>query len=61
MKGMDFKKLEEIRNEISKSQKKQKMIITVCSGTGCHAYGCLKVAQAFKDEIKKQKLQPSWH
>jgi len=51
--------LEKIREEISESRKKRKTCITVCGGTGCHAYGCLKVAQAFKDEIKNQGLQDS--
>ncbi|NIM59185.1 MAG: 4Fe-4S dicluster domain-containing protein [Candidatus Aminicenantes bacterium] len=52
-------KLDEIRAKISESQKEKKKCITVCGGTGCHAYGCLKVAEAFKDEIKKQNLQDS--
>lgn len=52
-------KLDEIRAKISESRKVQKTCITVCGGTGCHAYGCLKVAEAFKDEIKKQNLQDS--
>jgi len=51
--------LEKIREEISESRKKRKTCITICGGTGCHAYGCLKVAQAFKDEIKNQGLQDS--
>lgn len=59
MKAMDIKKLDDIRNEISKAQKDKKTFVTVCGGTGCHAYGCLKVAQGFKDKIKKQKLQDS--
>lgn len=54
---MNINKLEEIREEILKSRKKQKPTVTICSGTGCHAYGCVKIAQAFKDEIKKQNLQ----
>jgi len=54
---MGIKKLEEIRGEILKSRKKKKPTITICSGTGCHAYGCIKVAQAFEDEIKRQNLQ----
>lgn len=29
--------------------------ITVCSGTGCHAYGCEKVIQTFLEELKRQK------
>ena len=30
--------------------------ITICSGTGCHAYGCEKVAEAFKKAIQRKKL-----
>ena len=54
---MNIKKLDDIRNQIAKAQKDKKTFVTVCGGTGCHAYGCLKVAQSFKDKIKKQKLQ----
>jgi len=54
---MNKKKSEKSRAEVSKPHHKQKATITICSGTGCHAYGCLKVAQAFKNEIKKQNLQ----
>ena len=50
-------KLTQIRAEILKSREKEKTCITVCGGTGCHAYGCIEVAEAFKDEIKKQNLQ----
>lgn len=55
--SMNIKKLDEIRNKISDSRKDHKTYITVCGGTGCHAYGCMKVAQAFKEQIKKQNLQ----
>lgn len=55
--SMNIKKLDEIRNKISDSRKNHKTYITVCGGTGCHAYGCMKVAQAFKEQIKKQNLQ----
>jgi len=51
--------LDKIRDEISDSRKKQKTCITICGGTGCHAYGCLKVAESFREEIQKQKLQDS--
>ncbi len=50
-------KLEELKAEIIDSRKEQKAYITVCGGTGCHAYGCLQIAEAFKDEIKKQRLK----
>jgi len=51
--------LDKIRDEISDSRKKRKTCITICGGTGCHAYGCLKVAESFREEIEKQKLQDS--
>ena len=51
--------IDNIREEISESRKRRKTCITVCGGTGCHAYGCLKVAQAFEDEIRNQRLQDS--
>jgi NADH:ubiquinone oxidoreductase subunit F (NADH-binding)/(2Fe-2S) ferredoxin/Pyruvate/2-oxoacid:ferredoxin oxidoreductase delta subunit len=51
--------LDKIRDEISDSRKEQKTCITICGGTGCHAYGCLKVAESFREEIQKQKLQDS--
>lgn len=56
---MDTKKLEELKAEILNSREKDITTITVCGGTGCHAYGCLEVAEAFKQEIKKQDLQES--
>jgi len=57
MEKIEATKLEEFKAEILDSRKDQKTYITVCGGTGCHAYGCLQIAQAFRDEIKKQKLQ----
>ncbi|NQT78932.1 MAG: NADH-quinone oxidoreductase subunit NuoF [Candidatus Aminicenantes bacterium] len=57
MDEFDTSKLDKIRAEVSESQMKQKTCITICGGTGCHAYGCLKVAEAFKEEIKRQNLQ----
>ncbi len=57
MEEVYISKLEKIRAEILASQEDQKTCITICGGTGCHAYGCLKVAQAFEQEIKKKSLQ----
>ncbi len=50
-------KLEELKAKIIKLRQDQKSTITVCGGTGCHAYGCLQIAEAFKEEIKKQMLE----
>jgi NADH-quinone oxidoreductase subunit F len=57
MQKLNATKLEEFKTEILDSRKDQKTYITVCGGTGCHAYGCLQIAEAFREEIKKQKLQ----
>jgi NADH-quinone oxidoreductase subunit F len=51
--------LDRLRTEILESRLPQKRLITVCGGTGCHAYGCLSVAQGFRDEIQRQDLEDS--
>jgi len=52
-----LERFEKIRAKILKDRETQKTCITVCGGTGCHAYGCLKVAQTFKDEVEQENLQ----
>jgi len=49
--------LEKLRKEILAKRDPNKLCVTVCSGTGCHAYGCEGVAEAFVYEIKNRKLQ----
>ena len=49
--------LEGLRAEISAKRDPSKPIVTVCSGTGCQAYGSNKVIQAFIDEIERQGLE----
>jgi NADH:ubiquinone oxidoreductase subunit F (NADH-binding)/(2Fe-2S) ferredoxin/NAD-dependent dihydropyrimidine dehydrogenase PreA subunit len=44
---------ERLKRERADNKKK---IITICSGTGCHAYGCEELTEAFKKEINKQKI-----
>ncbi|NOR15819.1 MAG: NADH-quinone oxidoreductase subunit NuoF, partial [Candidatus Aminicenantes bacterium] len=56
MSKMNVSKLEEIRAKILESRDAERMCVTICGGTGCHAYGCMQVAQAFKQEVQKQKL-----
>ncbi|MDH5406039.1 MAG: FAD-dependent oxidoreductase [Candidatus Aminicenantes bacterium] len=51
-----IEELEKLRETIIEKRKVKKTCITVCNGTGCHAYGCEKITQAFADEIKKQNL-----
>jgi len=49
--------LETIRESIIKSREPNKPGITICGGTGCHAYGYERVVAAFRQEIKRQKLE----
>lgn len=57
MTKVNVEKLEELRARILDSREAEKTCVTVCGGTGCHAYGCLKVADAFQKEIETQNLQ----
>ena len=49
--------LEALRDSIVSRRDPNKPCITVCSGTGCHAYGCESVTEAFIDEVKKQEIE----
>jgi len=49
--------LEGIRKSIIKHRDPNKPCVTICGGTGCHAYGCERVATAFKQEVEKQGLE----
>lgn len=49
--------LEKLRKEILAKRDPNKLCITICSGTGCHAYASEKVSAAFEEEIKKQGLE----
>src|SRR4030042_4963111 len=45
--------LEKWREDILSKQKLDEMVVSVCGGTGCHAYGCKKVRDAFAKIIRK--------
>jgi NADH:ubiquinone oxidoreductase subunit F (NADH-binding)/(2Fe-2S) ferredoxin/Pyruvate/2-oxoacid:ferredoxin oxidoreductase delta subunit len=45
--------LEKWREDIIKKQKGYEMVVSVCGGTGCHAYGCKKVRDQFAKGIKQ--------
>ncbi len=49
--------LEKVRKSIVSKRDAKKPCITVCSGTGCHAFGCEKVSTAFQNEIKRLGLE----
>lgn len=44
------------RKAVIKSRHPDKPCITICGGTGCHAYGGERVAGIFEQEIKRQGL-----
>ncbi len=45
--------LEKWRVAILSKQKQDEVIVSVCGGTGCHAYGCKKVRDEFANFIKE--------
>ncbi len=49
--------LEKFRKDTLAKRDPEKLCVTVCSGTGCHAYGCIGVAESFINEIKSRNLQ----
>ena len=49
--------LQNIKQEILAHRDPKKLCVTICSGTGCHAYGSEKVAEAFAKEIQRNGLQ----
>jgi NADH-quinone oxidoreductase subunit F len=48
--------LETLRKSIIEKRDPNKVVITVCNGTGCQALGCQGVTAAFYEEIKQQNL-----
>jgi NADH:ubiquinone oxidoreductase subunit F (NADH-binding)/(2Fe-2S) ferredoxin/NAD-dependent dihydropyrimidine dehydrogenase PreA subunit len=48
--------LEELRKGIVASRDPSKLCVTICSGTGCHAYASEKVADTFSSELEQQGL-----
>ena len=49
--------LERARKRILSQRDPHKPCVTVCSGTGCHSYGCDKVSAAFVNELSRNGLQ----
>jgi len=45
--------LEKWRETILSKQNQDEVVVSVCGGTGCHAYGCKKVRDEFAKAIKK--------
>jgi len=49
--------LEGLRRTIVEGRDQKKPCIAVCSGTGCQAYECEKVTEAFLSELERNKLK----
>jgi NADH-quinone oxidoreductase subunit F len=45
-----------MRDSILEARNPDKPCISVCAGTGCHAYGCDRVAEAFETELKRRRM-----
>jgi NADH:ubiquinone oxidoreductase subunit F (NADH-binding)/(2Fe-2S) ferredoxin/Pyruvate/2-oxoacid:ferredoxin oxidoreductase delta subunit len=48
--------LHDLQEEIKQQAQTDKACITICTGTGCLAYGTQKLVDAFTDEIETRKL-----
>jgi NADH:ubiquinone oxidoreductase subunit F (NADH-binding)/(2Fe-2S) ferredoxin len=48
--------LESLRKSIMAQKDPKKVVIAVCNGTGCQAYGCKSVTAAFREEVARQNL-----
>ena len=46
--------LEKWKENILSKQKQDEIVVSVCGGTGCHAYGCKKVRDQFAKAIRKK-------
>ncbi len=49
--------LEDLRKDILAKRDPTKLCVTICSGTGCHAYGSEEVYESFAREIQETGLQ----
>jgi NADH:ubiquinone oxidoreductase subunit F (NADH-binding)/(2Fe-2S) ferredoxin/Pyruvate/2-oxoacid:ferredoxin oxidoreductase delta subunit len=56
MKITDAKALRQIQKQLQESYDPQKKLVTICAGTGCRGYGCIKVKEELEAEMKKQKM-----
>jgi NADH:ubiquinone oxidoreductase subunit F (NADH-binding)/(2Fe-2S) ferredoxin/Pyruvate/2-oxoacid:ferredoxin oxidoreductase delta subunit len=48
--------LAHLREQLQSRRPADKPCITVCSGTGCQAYGCQAITAAFREELVKRNL-----
>ena len=51
--------LQKLQEKLAKKHQKDSSQIVVCGGTGCRAYGCEDVYNAFKNALEQQKSKAS--
>lgn len=51
------KDFEALQKELTNKRQADRARVVVCNGTGCHAYGCVSVTEAFKAELAKHGLE----
>ncbi|MCX5849395.1 MAG: NADH-quinone oxidoreductase subunit NuoF [Deltaproteobacteria bacterium] len=48
--------LRQVQDDLKKNYDPNKQLVTICAGTGCRGYGCIKVKDALETEISKQNI-----
>ena len=48
--------LRQVQDNLKKNFDPTKKLVTICAGTGCRGYGCIKVKEELEAEIKKQNI-----
>ena len=48
--------LRQVQEDLKKNFDPNKKMVTICAGTGCRGYGCIKVKEELEAEIKKQNI-----
>jgi len=51
------KALKKLQETLAKQWDPKKAMVTICAGTGCRGYGCIKVKEELEKEIAKQGMQ----
>ncbi|MFO7568354.1 MAG: NADH-ubiquinone oxidoreductase-F iron-sulfur binding region domain-containing protein [Smithellaceae bacterium] len=48
--------LRRIQDDLKQNFDPNKKLVTICAGTGCRGYGCIKVKEELEAELKKQNI-----
>ena len=48
--------LRRVQDDLKQNYDPNKKLVTICAGTGCRGYGCIKVKEELEAEIAKQKM-----